>query len=509
MSNNKTFTLKPGELTLSDLSQLMHGKHTLVLDNSAIANIKASRAYLEQALADDNKIYGVNTGFGILANKKIDEQDLNQLQINLILSHATGVGNYLNPEITRLILVLKINSLALGYSGVTLATIEQLIYFYNNDILPCIPEKGSVGASGDLAPLAHLVAPLLGFGEVLIDNKTVSAKDWLVAKNSNPYSFSPKEGLALLNGTQATTALAIYNLLKLEKLFAATICIGAMSVDAIAGSQKPFDYLISRVRNQPGQIAVANKIFKLLEGSEILDSHNQELGNPCNKVQDPYSIRCQPQVVGACWQQYEFSKTVIENEINSVTDNPLIFHKEHKILFGGNFHAEPIGFAVDNLALVIAELGSISERRTALLVDPSFSGLPAFLVKNSGVNSGFMIAQVTAASLVSENKALATPTVTDSIPTSANQEDHVSMATYGARRLINMLENYTNILAIELLAAAQGIDLRRPLKSSVQLETIVLALRKTVDFYEEDRFFHTDLINAAQFINTFDFASVA
>ncbi len=505
MNNKINFVLKPGNLTLEDLSQLMHGGYNINIEKTAISNILASREYLLNALNDDDVIYGVNTGFGILAKQKINDEDLSKLQVNLILSHATGVGSYLSPEVTRLILVLKINTLAMGYSAVQLETIEQLMYLFNNDVLPCIPEKGSVGASGDLAPLAHLVAPLIGYGEVLYDGKIIAASQWLEIAKRSPYNFTSKEGLALLNGTQVTTALAVYSVIKLQQLFNATFCIGAMAVDAIAGSRMPFDPLISKVRNQPGQVLVAEKLHKLLEGSEILASHDKSLGNLCDKVQDPYSVRCQPQVVGACWQQYEFAKSIITNEINAVTDNPLVFVTEDKILFGGNFHAEPIGFAVDNLALVIAELGSISERRVALLVDPNFSGLPAFLVKNSGINSGFMIAQVTSASLVSENKALATPTVTDSIPTSANQEDHVSMATYGARRLIQMLDNYTHIIAIELLATAQGIDFRRPLKSSPQLEKIMQSLRNEVAFYEADRFFHQDIMKAARFILNYKF----
>ncbi|MBP9722825.1 MAG: histidine ammonia-lyase [Gammaproteobacteria bacterium] len=502
MNNNHIFVLKPGELNLADLDKLKQGNYQLKLADCAINNILNSREYLEQEIAKNTKIYGVNTGFGLLANKKIDDQDLNQLQENLILSHATGVGNYFNQEITRIILVLKINSLAMGYSGVKLATIEELINLYNNNTLPCIPEKGSVGASGDLAPLAHLIAPLLGFGEMYDQDKIIPAEQWLKNNNKTKFNFVSKEGLALLNGTQVTTALAVYNILAIAQLFEAAINIGALSVDALGGSRMPFNNLISKVRNQPGQKYIADKLYNLLEGSEILESHNN---HNCPKVQDPYSIRCQPQVVGACWQQFEFSKQVIENEINSVTDNPLIFSREELILFGGNFHAEPIGFAVDNLALVLAELGSLSERRTALLVDPHFSGLPGFLVKNSGLNSGFMIAQVTAASLVSENKALATPTVIDSIPTSANQEDHVSMATYGARRLGSMVDNLANIIGIELLSAAQGIDFRRPLKSSHKLETIITALREQVSFYENDRFFHSDLIKASEFVKSYQF----
>lgn len=496
-NNKKIFTLSPGTLTLEDLNILQHGNITLLLNPSAVKNILNSREYLDQALSKNQKIYGVNTGFGLLANQQINNQDLKQLQKNLILSHATGVGNYLSKEVTRLIIVLKINSLALGYSGVKLETIEQLLNLYNTDSIPCIPQKGSVGASGDLAPLAHLVSPLLGYGELYFNNQIISAQSWLEKNNKKPYDFCSKEGLALLNGTQVTTALAVFSLLKIERLIYAAINIGAMSVDAAGGSRMPFHALLSKVRNQPGQITVANLLYNLLEDSEILNSHNN---HDCPKVQDPYSLRCQPQVIGACLQQFEFSKQIINNELNAVTDNPILFSEEDHILFGGNFHAEPIGFAVDNLALVLAELGSLSERRTALLVDPHFSGLPAFLVKNGGLNSGFMIAQVTAASLVSENKALATPTVIDSIPTSANQEDHVSMATYGARRLITMVENCTNILAIELLAAAQGIELRRPLKSAVTIENILTKLREHVAFYDQDRFFYTDIKSASVFI---------
>lgn len=499
--NSKKFILHPGQLTLEDLKLLMLGHIKLELSESALSNIDHSNNYLATALATKQKIYGVNTGFGLLANQTIDDKDLATLQENLILSHATGVGEYIRPEIVRIILALKINSLALGYSGVRLATIQQLIHLYNHDALPCIPEKGSVGASGDLAPLAHLSAVLLGYGNIYYQNKMISAKDWLLATKQQPYSFIAKEGLALLNGTQVTTAFALYSLIRVKKLLSVAIHTGAMSVDAAAGSRKPFTALVSKIRNQPGQMTVAARLYDLLEDSEIIHSHSTQ----CNKVQDPYSLRCQPQVIGACLQQLEFSEQVITNEINAVTDNPLIFSKEEKILFGGNFHAEPIGFAADNLALVIAELGSIAERRIALLLDKNFSGLPLFLVKNSGLNSGFMIAQVTAASLVSENKALATPTVIDTIPTSSNQEDHVSMATYGARRLIIMSDNCSSILAIELLAAAQGIDLRRPLKTSKKLEEIIAGLRQTVSFYDNDRYFYNDIVAAQQFITEYDF----
>lgn len=496
----ESFILVPGELCLTDLMILMHGNTKLVLHDKTNQIVNDSRNFLDKAIANNEKIYGVNTGFGLLANHAIDKKDFGKLQENIILSHAVGVGEYLRPEVVRLILILKINSLALGYSGVRLQTINELVNLYNSNILPCIPEKGSVGASGDLAPLAHLVAPLLGYGEIYHHNKIIKASDWLAQTDRKPYEFHAKEGLALLNGTQVTTALAIYSYIMIKQLYAAAINIGAMSVDASGSCDKSFNHLISKVRNQPAQSEAAHSIFNLLIGSEIMHAHLD-----CQKVQDPYSIRCQPQVMGACLQQMQFVETVLSNEINAVTDNPLIFSAEEKILFGGNFHAEPIGFAADNLALVIAEIGSISERRIALLVDKNFSGLPPFLVKNSGLNSGFMIAQVTAASLVSENKALATPCVIDSIPTSANQEDHVSMATYGARRLITMADNCFYILAIELLAAAQGIEFKRPLKTSSYLEQIIIELRKLVGFYENDRYFHADLVKAFHFVKEYNF----
>ena len=502
MSNKKEFILKPGNLQLDDLRYLMHGGYNLVLDSECIDKIAASRYFLEHEINKGNKIYGVNTGFGLLANKTIEKEDLTKLQHNLIVSHATGVGQYLIPEIVRIILILKINCLSMGYSGVRLGTILELIDLYNQDIIPCIPEKGSVGASGDLAPLAHLVSPLIGYGNVYYQSQMINAEEWLKMTNKNIYKFEAKEGLALLNGTQVTTALAIYSVLQLDQLFACAIHTGAMSVDAASGNKKSFVDLISIVRNQPGQIKVAAQLYDLLSDSQFVNAHDNAC---CPKVQDPYSLRCQPQVMGACLQQIEFATSIIANEINAVTDNPLIFAATETILFGGNFHAEPIGFAVDNLALAIAEIGSISERRIALLLDTNFSGLPTFLVKNSGLNSGFMIAQVTAASLVSENKALSTPCVVDSIPTSANQEDHVSMATYGARRLITMIENAFVILAIELLSAAQGIELRRPHQSSVRLEKIISALRCKVDFYEHDRYFHTDIVSAIAFVKHYDY----
>lgn len=506
---SSNFILTPGELTLEDLELLKNGDCKLSLNKNCINNINKSRDYLESCIENNQVIYGVNTGFGLLANQVIEKNDLAKLQDNIILSHATGVGKYLSQEVVRIILILKINSLAMGYSGIRLETIDKLIYLYNNDILPCIPEKGSVGASGDLAPLAHLVTPLLGEGEVYYKNKIISAKDYLLNNNIAKYEFAAKEGLALLNGTQVTCGLLVYSLLKIKKLFNTAIYTGALSVDAACGSIKPFDKLISKVRNQSGQVKVAKLLTNLLEDSEINQSHNSSSHNcndnnlACKKVQDPYSLRCQPQVMGACLQQLEFSESIVNNEINAVTDNPLVFATEEKIISGGNFHAEPLGFAADNLALVLAEMGSLSERRIALLLDPHFSSLPAFLVNNSGINSGFMIAQVTAASLVSENKQLANPTVIDSIPTSANQEDHVSMATYGARRLITMAENCQNILAIELLCASQGIEFRRPLKTSNKLEQVINSLRESIKFYEQDRYFYNDLVAANDFINKY------
>ena len=434
--------------------------------------MRESQASVERILRSGKPAYGINTGFGRLSQTRIADGELEELQRNIVLSHAAGTGPMLDDATVRLTLALKIESLARGYSGVRPLLVERLLELYNRRLYPRIPAKGSVGASGDLAPLAHLSLALLGVGEVRVPD---------------PIKLAPKEGLALLNGTQVSTALALAGLFAAEDVFAAAVAAGALSVDAAAGSDTPFDPRIHDLRGHAGQRDVAKHYLQLLDGSEIRRSHLEN--DP--RVQDPYSLRCQPQVMGACLEQLRYAARVFETEAVAVTDNPLIIDGE--ILSGGNFHGEPIALAADALALAIAETGALSERRIALLIDPSLSGLPPFLVEHGGVNSGFMLAQVTAAALASENKSLAHPASVDSLPTSANQEDHVSMSTFAARRLGDMAANSAGIVAIELLAAAQGIDFRAPLATSPRLREVHALVRSKVAFYDHDRYFAPDI----------------
>lgn len=482
------FILTPGKLTFTDLKTLLDDNITLQLNPHCHANIQASANMIDDIIKRGKIVYGINTGFGALANTHIDTNELETLQRSIVLSHATGTGELMSDQTVRLIMILKINSLARGYSGVKLSTIDALIKLLNANIYPCIPCQGSVGASGDLAPLAHMSAVLLGEGEARYQGNIISAKDALNKINLAPLQLAPKEGLALLNGTQASTALAITALFATEKIFVAALAAGAMSVDAARGTDRPFDACIQTIRGHEGQIRVASLLRDLLANSDIRKSHHD-----CIKVQDPYSLRCQPQVMGACLTQLLTSAETLLIEANGVTDNPLVFVDQNEIISGGNFHAEPVALAADALAVSIAEIASIAERRIALLIDPHFSGLPAFLVNNPGVNSGFMLAQVTAAALASENKSLAHPASVDSLPTSANQEDHVSMATFAARRLHQMSENAACIVGIELLAAAQGIDFLRPLKTSHVLEKVHALIRQHICFYDKDRFFAPDI----------------
>ncbi len=476
------------DLDLATLRRVYRHPVRVSLTASAVAAIKASVAIVDRVIASGETAYGINTGFGLLAQTRIPKDDLRTLQRNIVLSHAAGTGAYLSDEVVRLIMVLKIASLAQGYSGIRLGTLRALIKLLDHEIYPCIPGQGSVGASGDLAPLAHMVAVLLGYGHARVNGEIITAEKALAIAGLEPIELGPKEGLALLNGTQVSAGLAIAGLLKIEDVFAAAVVAGALSIDALKGSDAPFDARIHLLRRQPGQSDVAAIYRRLLAGSVIRASHAD-----CDRVQDPYSLRCQPQVMGACLDVMRSAAITLVREANAVTDNPLIFPEEGDVLSGGNFHAEPVAFAADHLALAIAELASLSERRLAILVDPKMSGLPAFLVQNSGLNSGFMLAQVTAAALVSENKALAHPSSVDSIPTSANQEDHVSMATYAARRLSQMAENSATVIAIELLAAAQGIGFHRPDKSSEVLEACRDIIRTRVPSYDEDRFFAPDI----------------
>lgn len=485
------FVLKPGQLTYQDIKKILASDIRLELDSESVQRIQKSSEVIQNIIKENKVVYGINTGFGALANTRINNEDLEALQERLVLSHAAGTGPYLEQEVVKLILLLKINSLARGYSGIRLETVKALIALFNHQVYPCIPAQGSVGASGDLAPLAHLSAVLLGVGEVIMNDEIISAKEGLRKIGLAPLKLAPKEGLALLNGTQTSTALAIIALMRAEILFFSAIAAGALSVDAARGSDIPFDERIQAVRGHQGQIEAAAMLRALLKDSEIRESH---LG--CEKIQDPYSLRCQPQVMGSCWTQLRYTAEVLLTEANAVSDNPLVFTEEGCVLSGGNFHAEPVALASDAIAVAVAEIGALSERRIALLMDPTFSRLPPFLVENAGVNSGFMIAQVTAAALASENKSLAHPASVDSLPTSANQEDHVSMATFAAKRLLQMCENTAGIIAIEMLAAAQGIDFLKPLKTSPALMELCKALRAHVDFYKEDRFFAPDIAAA-------------
>jgi len=484
-----SFILNPGTLTLDDVEHLLAAPEPVSLSAAAGPAIAAAAATVQSALARHEPVYGVNTGFGKLAKTRIADDQLRELQRRLLLSHAAGVGPPLADAIVRLILILKANALARGYSGVRPAVIQRLLDFANAGALPVVPERGSVGASGDLAPLAHLCLPLIGEGELRIADERMAAAQGLARARLAPLELAAKEGLALINGTQVSTALALANLLRAERLFRAALAIGALSVDAAMGSDTPFDVRLHALRGQPGQIRAADAYRALLAGSAIRASHRS--GD--DRIQDPYSLRCQPQVMGAAIDTLRHVGRVLEREANAVSDNPLVFAEGGEILSGGNFHAEPVALAADHLAVAIAEVGAIAERRVALLIDASFSTLPPFLVAEPGLNSGFMIAQVTAAAAASENKSLAHPASVDSLPTSANQEDHVSMATFAARRLGAMNDNLRTILAVEYLAAAQGIDFHKPLETSAPLREVHALLRARVPFLERDRFFAPDI----------------
>ncbi|EML4683120.1 TPA: histidine ammonia-lyase [Citrobacter amalonaticus] len=491
-----TMTLTPGHLSFSQLREVWQQPVKLRLDASAIDGINASVACVNTIVAEGRMAYGINTGFGLLAQTRIANEDLQNLQRSLVLSHAAGVGDTLDDALVRLIMVLKINSLARGFSGIRLSVIEALIALVNAEVWPHIPAKGSVGASGDLAPLAHMSLTLLGEGKARWQGEWLPATEALKKAGLEPITLAAKEGLALLNGTQASTAFALRGLFEAQELFASAVMCGSLTTEAVLGSRRPFDVRIHAARGQRGQIdAAALYRHVLTETSALSQSHHN-----CEKVQDPYSLRCQPQVMGACLTQMRQVMDVLLAEANAVSDNPLVFAEQGDVISGGNFHAEPVAMAADNLALAIAEIGALSERRIALMMDKHMSQLPPFLVKNGGVNSGFMIAQVTAAALASENKALAHPHSVDSLPTSANQEDHVSMAPAAGRRLWEMAANTRGVLAVEWLAACQGIDLREGLTSSPLLEQARTVLREQVAHYTQDRFFAPDIKRATELL---------
>jgi histidine ammonia-lyase len=488
--------IDPGRAPLALWRSVLERPAELALASDAWDAIQRARAVLERALAEGRTLYGVNTGFGKLAQTRIPDDELKTLQRNLVLSHAAGVGELLPDAIVRLVIALKVASLARGFSGVRRVVVERLLALFNADVLPEIPCQGSVGASGDLAPLAHLAAVIIGEGRARVNGESLSARDALARARLEPLELEAKEGLALLNGTQVSTALALAALFAAEANLEAALVAGALSTDAIKGSDTPFDARIHAARGQPGQIEAARTLRALIEGSAIRASHRD-----CPRVQDPYSIRCQPQVLGPCLDILREVARVLEIEGNAATDNPLVFENGDS-LSGGNFHAEPVALAADHLALAIAEIGALAERRIALLIDSALSDLPPFLAAESGVNSGFMIAHVTAASLASENKSLAHPASVDSLPTSANQEDFVSMATFAARRLGAMNANTANILAVELLAAAEGIEFRRPLKSSPPLEQAHAALRALVPRFDRDRMMAPAIAAAAGLVQS-------
>lgn len=481
--------MRPGGLTLADLRLALRGGiRSLAIPADAWAPGDAAHAQVGRILAERRRTYGVNTGFGPLSGTAIPDESLAEMQRRMILSHCVGTGPRLPDDVARTVVLLKLNTLLQGWSGVGRELIEALVRLYGSGIVPVIPSRGSVGASGDLAPLAHLAALLIGVGEAVVEGETLPAAEALATASLAPLRLGPKEGLALVNGTQVSLAYALEGLVAAEDLLAAAIVAGALSVDAAAGSDGPFDDRIHAARGQVGQRRVAAVYARLLAGSGIRDSHRD-----CARIQDPYSLRCQPQILGAVLDLVDFAGGVFAREINAVTDNPLLETASETVLYGGNFHGQPIAMAADVLALGLAEIGSLSERRIALLVDPAFSGLPPFLAVDPGLDSGFMVAHVAAAALASENKALAHPVSIDSLPTSGNQEDIVSMATHAGRRLGEMAANARTIVAIELIAAAHAIDLRRPLRSSEPLEGARALVREVVPELTEDRYLRPDI----------------
>ncbi|PZQ55976.1 MAG: histidine ammonia-lyase [Phenylobacterium zucineum] len=496
--------LKPGETPLADWRRI-HAGAGVRLHSSAAAVVAEGARAVERILARHEPVYGINTGFGKLASVRIADADLETLQRNLVVSHAAGVGEATPAHIVRLMMALKLSSLSQGASGVRPATVELLEKMLAAGLTPVVPAQGSVGASGDLAPLAHMTCALIGEGQIDTAAGRRPTAEALAAAGLAPLVLGPKEGLALLNGTQFSTAYALAGLFEAERLFQTALVTGALSTEAAKGSDAPFDPRIHALRRQPGQIEAAAALRGLMAGSAIRASHLKD----DERIQDPYCLRCQPQVMGAALDVLRQAATTLGFEANGVSDNPLIIADEDVALSGGNFHAEPVAFAADMIALAVCEIASIAERRLAMLVDPALSGLPAFLTPKPGLNSGFMIPQVTAAALVSENKQRAYPASVDSIPTSANQEDHVSMAAHGARRLLAMTGNATAVIGIELLAAAQGCDFHAPLRSSDALEAVRALTRRDVPHLDDDRLFHPDMEAANALVRSGDVVAVA
>lgn len=495
------YTVNDSELSLSALENILQPGTLLELSAGSIEKINRCRNYLDEKLGSgDHIFYGINTGFGSLYNKQIPREDQEQLQLNLIMSHACGTGNEIPDEIVKLMLFLKIQGMSYGNSGVQLDTVNLMIAFFNHGILPVVYEQGSLGASGDLAPLAHLCLPLLGMGEVKINGVKQPAADALKRFNLSPVTLRSKEGLALLNGTQFMSAFACHALLQASRLEKIADITGALSLEGFDGRLEPFHELIHKIRSHNGQVITSARYRKILEGSNLISRHKEH-------VQDPYAFRCIPQVHGATKDTLAFAEKVIVTEINSVTDNPTVFPDQDLIISAGNFHGQPLALILDYLAIALSELGNISERRTYQLIS-GLRGLPPFLVANPGLNSGFMIPQYTAASIVSQNKQLSTPASVDSIVSSNGQEDHVSMGANAATKLFRVVCNLEKILAIELMCAVQAIEFRRPLRSSENLEKIITSYRESVSFMEKDRILYTDIDKSISFLNTFNFNEI-
>ncbi len=504
----KILTISNKPLSMKQISKYLDNPDKITLDKDAKIKIENSRKVIDEILKSNRTVYGINTGFGKFSETNIGKKDLAELQKRLILSHAAGVGGPIPREIVQLMMLLKIKSLSHGHSGCRLTVIQFLVEMLNNNIIPVIPRKGSVGASGDLAPLAHMALVMMGMGSAFtVKSKTesgsniwqrVDGKTALASAGLEPMIFEAKEGLALLNGTQATTAYGLWTIIQAENLIRTADIISALSVEALHGSLTAFDERIQLVRPHPGQKVVAANIRKILDKSPIVFSHRKS----DHRVQDAYSLRCIPQVHGAVRDSFEFIKGVYLREANGVTDNPLVFTKTEEILSGGNFHGAPIGYAADLLGIILTDLSNLTERRIEHMLDPTMSELPAFLAKEGGLNSGFMIAHVTSASLVSENKVLSHPASTDSIPTSANKEDHVSMATFAARKAAEIVRNLETILAIELLCGCQALEMRAPVKPSKVTAAVLSLIRSHIPFWDEDRLMNKDINMAKNIVRS-------
>jgi len=499
-------SLTPGAVTLATLKEIYRDLTPARLDREARPAVEAAAQMVAEAAAGSDAVYGINTGFGKLASTKIAPEDTATLQRNLILSHCCGVGEPLPEDKTRLMMTLKLLSMGRGASGVRWLVIEQIENMLSHGVIPVVPSQGSVGASGDLAPLAHMAAAMIGAGESTYEGERMPSDAALQKAGLEPIVLGPKEGLGLINGTQFSTACALAGLFDAWRMAQASMTIAALTTDAIMGSTAPLVSDIHTLRGHAGQIDVAREMRAIMDGSEIRESHRED----DTRVQDPYCIRCQPQVVGAAMDVLRMAAKTLEIEANAVTDNPLVLVNEGRIVSGGNFHAEYVGFAADQIALAVAEIGAIAQRRVALMVDPTLSfDLPPFLTPNPGLNSGFMIAEVTTAALMSENKHLANPCVTDSTPTSANQEDHVSMAAHGALRLSRMNANLSVILGVEMLCAAQGVEARAPLATSARLQDVIAALRAKVPALEDDRYLAPDIETASAMVRSGEIAHAA